>query len=143
MLACLWQCAAARAQTDGDFGLGVIIGQPTGASLKYFLSQEIAIDAAVGFGLVDGDHFAVHADLLWHFQLKSWDVMSMALYLGPGPKLGFKKEHFNLGARGAVGVALSFNRAPFDIFLEAVAGLWLIEKLDLHMGAAIGGRFWF
>ena len=44
--------------------------------------------------------------------------------------------------RAPFGLAMMFD-APFDVFLEVAAGLWLVEKVGFHLDAAIGGRYWF
>jgi hypothetical protein len=82
--------ARSAAQPARDFGLGIIIGAPTGVSGKGFLSPEYAIDGAVGFGLIGGDHLRIHADFLWHLPIKQWPSAALDLYLGVGPALGFR-----------------------------------------------------
>jgi len=39
---------SAAAQNTNDFGLGLIIGDPTGVNCKYMLSPDLAVDGAVG-----------------------------------------------------------------------------------------------
>jgi hypothetical protein len=143
-----------QAQSDGrGFGLGLIIGDPTGVTMKGFLTQDTAIDGAVGFGLLGGEDLHVHADFLWHFEVQRWDSAALALYLGVGPELGLHfhddhgpddhgHDHVHIGARGPFGLAVMFD-APFDVFLEVAAGLWLVDKVGFHLDAAIGGRYWF
>lgn len=140
------------AQSDRDFGLGLIIGDPTGVSMKGFLSEDTAIDGAVGIELIGGDDLHVHADFLWHFDIKQWSSARLDLYLGVGPTLGFHDGggkghdddgHLHLGARGPFGLAVTFNPARFDVFLEVAAKLHLIDKVRFGLDAAIGGRYWF
>ena len=137
----------ADAQSGRDFGLGIIIGDPTGVSGKHLLSDAHAIDWAVGFGLIGGDHLRVHADFLWQFRIETWDSAALDLHVGAGPKLGIKgknnNDNFRLGARGPFGVSLVFLKVPIDVFVEVAAGLWIIEKVDLHVDGAIGARYWF
>jgi hypothetical protein len=138
------------AQSERGFGLGLIIGNPTGVSMKGFLSRENAIDGAVGFGVLGGEGLHVHADYLWHFEVKRWDTAALDLYLGAGPMLGLHThghphgddDHVFIGARAPFGLAMMFD-APFDVFLEVAAGLWLIQDVRFHLDAAIGGRYWF
>jgi hypothetical protein len=146
--------ARAAAQSEHTFGLGLIIGDPTGLTLKGFLTPETAIDGAVGIGVLGGDDLHVHADFLWHFQVQRWDAAALQLYLGVGPELGLHNhpdpppphpdnhDHVFIGVRGPFGLAVMFN-APFDVFLEVAAGLWLVQDVRFHLDAAIGGRYWF
>jgi hypothetical protein len=142
----------AAAQESRDFGLGIIIGDPTGLSGKAFVSPDNAIDFAVGLGLLHGKHLAIHADYLWHFRLDEWSSGRFDLYAGVGPKLGIHDKgwkgprgdgHVLLGARAPLGVAVMFLEAPFDVFVEIAAGLWVVEKVGLDLDAAIGARYWF
>jgi hypothetical protein len=142
--------STARAQEARGFGLGLIIGNPTGVSGKGFLSPEHAIDGAVGFGLLGGEDLQLHADFLWHFPIKQWSSAALDLYLGVGPWLGFhghggrneRETDVSIGARAPFGLAVMFD-APFDVFLEVAAGLRLVRKVGFHLDAAIGGRYWF
>jgi hypothetical protein len=147
--------AQAQAQAGGDFGLGLIIGDPTGLSGKGFVSETNAIDFAVGFAFIRGEHLQLHADYLWHFDIKRWSSAQLDLYLGVGPKLGlgFGHDHpgpdhgdhdwIGIGARGPFGLSMRFLEAPFDVFLEVAAGLWILPDPHFDLDAAIGGRFWF
>ncbi|MBT8387347.1 MAG: hypothetical protein KJO12_08030, partial [Ignavibacteria bacterium] len=51
---------------DKDFGLGIILGEPTGVSFKYWTSSNTAFDGAVAWSFVNGGAFHVHADYILH-----------------------------------------------------------------------------
>jgi hypothetical protein len=142
---------SAHAQAGDGFGLGLIIGDPTGLSGKGFVSQTNAIDFAVGFSFINDDHLHVHADYLWHFDSKRGSSAQLDLHLGVGPTLGMHyhegrgtgDDWIGIGARGPFGLTMAFLEAPFDIFVEIAAGLWLVPDPNFDLDAAIGGRFWF
>jgi hypothetical protein len=139
------------ASTQHHFGLGLIVGHPTGLSLKGYLSPDTAIDGAIGFGDTFR-HIHMHADYLWHFEVQRWAASNLQLYLGVGPELqvhthpaparGDGRTDFLLGARAPFGFSLMFN-APFDVFAELVAGVWFVEDPRVHVDAALGARYWF
>jgi hypothetical protein len=135
------------AQETGDFGLGLILGDPTGVNCKYMLSPDMAIDGAIGFGVIGGGHLHIHSDFLWQFDIQQWPAGSLDLYLGVGPTLavGNKKADADLllGVRGPLGVSFLFSKVPLDIFLEVAIGLFIVEKVDWDVDAAIGVRYWF
>lgn len=147
------QAQGSVSRRGGEFGLGLIIGDPTGISGKYFLSQELAIDGALGFGFIGGRHTKLQSDLLWHFGVQRWPAAGLDLYVGVGPTLAFHDHHHHnddhhnnelwIGVRGPFGAALSFNNAPFDVFLEIAAELWLVQHANLDLDAALGVRYWF
>jgi hypothetical protein len=68
---------------DRNFGLGLILGEPTGISFKYYVSADRAIDGALAWRLWRGRAFHVHADHLWHNRsLINVSSGSMPLYFG-------------------------------------------------------------
>lgn len=143
-------CAAERA---GDQGLGLILGNPSGVSYKAWLSNEIAIDAAVG---VDRSEFDVHATLLYHDfnwfrSLKaaeggaiSWLRArgEMGWYAGVGPRMLFE-ENEELGIRLPVGLSYFVNNSPWEIFCEAAPVLRLTPDTGFNGDIAVGARFYF
>src|SRR5262245_47616236 len=83
LVACLFVClprpAAAQPQESRVFGLGIIIGDPTGVSGKYLVSPEFAVDGAIGFGLIGEGHLHMHVDFLWQFEIKRWSTAQLDL----------------------------------------------------------------
>lgn len=145
------QVERSESPVERHFGLGLIVGHPTGMSLKGYLSRDTAIDGAIGFG-DSFRHIHVHADYLWHFEVQRWQASNLQLYLGVGPELQVHarpgparadgRTDFYLGARAPFGFSLMFD-APFDVFAELVAGLWFLEEPRVHIDAALGARYWF
>lgn len=141
----------AEAQAERHFGLGLIVGHPTGMSLKGYLTPDTAIDGAIGFGDTFR-HIHMHADYLWHFEVQRWEASNLQLYLGVGPELEVHthpaparedgRTDFFIGARAPFGFSLMFS-APFDVFAELAAGLWFVEDPRVHVDAALGARYWF
>lgn len=134
-------CAGSAFAQDGKkLGLGLILGNPTGASAKYWLSDTHAFDAAVGFS---GD-LEFHADYLWH----AWDAFpqpaqgKLGLYLGAGPRLELKKDT-EVGIRGVFGATYLVEKYPWDVFLEVVPVLRVAPGPSMGLDAAIGGRYYF
>lgn len=146
-------CCASRAeaQVERHFGLGLIVGHPTGLSLKGYLTPDTAIDGAIGFGEATR-HIHLHADYLWHFDVQHWEASKLQLYLGLGPELEFhahpsrgasdSRTDFFIGARAPFGFSLMFG-PPFDVFAELAAGVWFLKDPRVHVDAALGGRYWF
>src|SRR5687767_10309477 len=76
--------ASARAES-GSFGLGLIVGQPTGITGAYQLSDRTAIDAALGLGWVDNRRFYLHVEFDYFLPtLVTGNSVSLSAYLGIG-----------------------------------------------------------
>lgn len=141
--------AAAQERGRGKFGLGVVLGSPTGLSMEFRLASSSALHVAVGLeGLNDegrDDDFYVH--VVWKFylaELARTPDFSLPLYVGVGPYLAnIGNDNIALGARGPVGIAFAFNSVPIDIFLEVALLLNVVEDVDVGVGAALGFHYFF
>lgn len=130
----------------GRFGAGIILGEPTGASVKYWLNDTLAIDGAAGWSLHDDTDFYVHSDLLWHnFDLIPVSKGRLPFYIGGGGFIRFRDDrHDNeVGIRVPVGVSYMFDTAPIDIFLEIGPALDVAPDLRGEITGGIGVRYWF
>ena len=146
----LFSCMAniTQAQTKG-FGLGIIIGEPTGVSGKGFLSHNTAIDGAVAWSFVDEGSFHIHGDFLLHdYDLISVDDGRLPVYYGIGGRIKFKNKDKGttddkVGIRVPVGLAYEFPGNKVDIFLEVVPVLDLSPKSQVTVNASLGARYYF
>lgn len=145
--------APASAQSEkGVFGLGIILGEPTGLSAKYYLADDAAIDAAVGFAVV-GRGPQVHADYLWHpWILERKESFVLPAYLGAGLRImdrdggGGDEDHVRIGPRAVAGFLFDFTSVPLDAFVEVALVLDYRTKGDsfgLDINAGAGVRYYF
>ena len=128
------------------FGLGVIIGEPTGISIKNWLKDTTAIDAAIAWSFSDYQSFQFHADYLFHNPRVI--ERSLPVYYGIGGRLkltnnDIRNNDTRLGIRFPVGITYLFQNAPFDFFVEVVPILDVLPGTDVKLNAALGGRFYF
>jgi len=146
----LLSVASANASTHDNFGVGFIIGEPTGFSLKYWLDEERAVDGAAAWSYSENDSFQLHGDYLIH-NYDLFEAENMPAYYGIGARLklkdddgGGRNEHDPIfGIRVPLGVTYLFEEAPFDVFFELVPILDLTPKVELDINAAIGLRYYF
>jgi hypothetical protein len=142
----------AQAEEKGIFGAGLIVGEPTGVSVKYYLGDDTAIDGAIG-GAFLGKGVQVHADYLWHpWILETKPSFVLPVYGGLGMRVldrnggGGDEDHFRFGLRVVGGLLFDFTEAPLDVFLE-IAGVGDYRTkgdafgLDINLGAGV--RYYF
>ena len=151
ILAVQWSVAQER-----GFGLGVIIGEPTGISAKVWTSSVNAFDFGLGLS-IGGDglgksngtfrgqsrmHF--HMDYLWHsFEAFKSDVR-LPVYYGFGGRFNSGASYNNtLAVRGIFGIAWLPRQAPVDVFLELAPSLQFTSPAGFAMEAGIGARYYF
>lgn len=148
---------ASQVGQGNNFGLGLMLGAPSGLSMKIFFHDDHAIDIGVGVGWFGGATLYVHADYLFHFQLLSAPTFDLPLYIGVGGKfiLWFDEgnhgywggDHHDgtlgAGVRVPIGIAFELNAIPLDIFLEIVPGLGVFPGVGAFIDGAIGARWYF
>jgi hypothetical protein len=134
---------AGSAASQGNFGIGIIVGEPTGVSAKLWLTERTAVDMAAAWSFSDEEAFHLHADYLLHnFDLINVEQGRLPIHFGIGGRLKFEDES-RFGVRIPVGLTYIFDSAPIDIFFEVVPILDLIPDTDFTANAAIGARFYF
>ena len=134
--------SSSQAQQSG-LGVGIIVGEPTGFSGKYWISPWSAIDGAIAWSLGNKGKLQIHSDYLWHnYKIISVIKGKLPIYYGIGGRLLFTSENI-AGIRGVVGLDYLFATTPLDIFLELVPILDLAPKVDLGFNGAIGIRYYF
>ena len=128
----------------GNFGAGLIIGNPTGFSLNYFLESDISIDGALAFDI--DDKFELYSTFLKRENgLTQLEGISLDLYYG----IGFKyekhddKDDFYLGPRVPIGLSHTLNVAPVELALEVAGFYSLIEDVDFDLEIGLIGRYYF
>lgn len=134
---------AGSASAQGRFGIGVIVGEPTGVSGKLWLTERTAIDGAAAWSFSDEAALHLHADYLFHnFDLIEVEKGRFPVYFGVGGRVKFEDDS-KFGVRIPVGIAYIMEDAPLDFFLELVPLLDLVPDTDFNFNAAIGVRFFF
>jgi len=143
-------CGSAFAE-GGSFGLGVIVGEPTGLSAKTWTGNSKALDFGIAWSL-DSETFHFHMDYLLHnFPLIQVEQGRLPLYYGIGGRVKLADNNNDnngndddfVGIRIPVGLEYLFAGAPMDIFLEIVPILDLVPETDFDFNAALGVRYFF
>jgi hypothetical protein len=149
---------ASNFHANKTFGLGVMLGAPSGLSGKYFLTDSTALD----FGIGTIDHYYanrnglhLHLDYLVHpLSLVSAEAFELPLYVGIGGRLwdfDYNRAGYTgraLGLRVPLGIAFDFNNVPLDIFVEVAFVLdfyndYYANSYGTDVNGAIGIRYWF
>jgi len=131
------------AQRHG-FGLGMILGEPTGISFKNWLGRSTAVDFAIAWSFEGKNSLTIHGDYLsHHFKLTQVESGSLPFYYGIGGSIKFKDDDTRLGARVPLGLNYHFENLTLDLFLEFVPVLLLIPKTDFDINVGIGIRYFF
>jgi len=138
---------------SGLFGIGLVFGEPTGISAKYWTRGDRALDFALGASFYSD--FRFHGTYLFH--VDAFDYQRLPLHYGIGFSVTGKGERsmvvgrntishrseVGIGPRGAFGVSYLLPSAPFDIFLELGATLFIVAPVGLELDILAGTRIYF
>jgi hypothetical protein len=132
-------------QPPGNFGVGIMLGEPTGFSGKLWLSSRSAVDGGLAWSLDGEDAMQLHSDYLRHdFQLIHASKGALGLYYGIGGRLELHEvADDELGLRIPVGLNYLFAGAPMDMFVEFAPIMNVLPDKDFEPSAAISARYSF
>lgn len=128
-------------EIDKNFGLGVMLGEPTGVSVKVWTGNQSAFDVGAAWSLSGSrEALHLHADILRH----SWfpDTENVAFYYGIGGRV-ILTEKAHAGVRIPLGLTYVFEEIPFDLFVEAVPIFDLAPDTEFAGNGAVGIRYYF
>ena len=134
-----------RDYRDSKFEAGLIIGEPTGLSAKYWLNDTMAVDGALGWSFHRETDVHIHSDVLWHrFDVFDVSTGHLPLYFGVGARVKFRDHRDDLvGIRVPVGVNYLFEDVPVSLFVEVAPVLDLAPSTRGGLTAGVGARFRF
>lgn len=142
-----------RPVDKGTFGVGIILGEPTGVCAKLYLKDDQALQAAIGSAFINGG-FQIHVDYVFHpWILQDKDSFVLPVYLGPGVRFidyyaaTGGSSHVAIGLRAVAGLLFDFKNVPLDAFLE-IAGAPEYDfgkgkGFDVQFNAGAGVRYYF
>lgn len=135
----------------GPFGLGVIVGEPTGITAKMYLDSEkrYAADAGAAWSLSGDNELHLYGDYLFHEYSLLHNALRVSkgklpLYFGVGGRVKFRENKDDkVGIRIPVGSAYQFDGFPLEAFAEVVPILDLAPDTKLAWNGGVGIRFHF
>ncbi len=147
------QSIFAQSPQGKQFGFGIMLGDPTGATLKFWTQNENAFVVDIGSSYFGSPR--IGGDYLWHFNAFHSSIAN--LYAGPGVVLGFGRGHgfwysdegfyargsgTGLGVRGVFGVDVVPRDNPLEFFFEVGVLVGLAPDFGSAVDAALGLRFY-
>jgi hypothetical protein len=129
---------------DRGFGLGVVIGDPTGISTKLWVSPTAALDGAIAWSLEENEDLHIHGDYLAHdFGLFDVNKGALPLYYGIGARADLDHGDNRFGVRVPLGVAYIFEGSRVDLFFEIAPIVDLTPETDFTIDGGVGVRYFF
>lgn len=138
----------ALAGSPEGFGIGVILGSPTGLALAYRWSDRHALASGLAWNF-SHDDFSLHVDYeftVWDFVVPETNEVTFPLYIGVGGRFrsgNYKWNDPTFGVRIPIGLCIKPRNVPIDGFVEIVPGVGLVPSTDPFLDGGIGVRVWF
>ena len=147
------------------FGLGVMVGDPTGITAKAWVAPTNAIDFGLGFwsgvnaacfrdnngntvcNNVGADNGTFNADYLWQSNIIRGSAQ-LDWHVGGGGRMvwwgGCQSNCIAVAARAPIGLDLMFTNPAFlEVFFELAPTFWLVPGFDFGFEGGLGVRFYF
>lgn len=130
------------------FGIGVVLGEPTGVTLGVGLTGKTSLQAHLAWSL-GKDAVRANVDYLYHPVMKPIPDggFNLGFYVGAGAVVGVWDDgpvaDVALGVRVPIGLQLVPNGAPVDVFAEVAPGVYLLPYTDVLVEGGLGVRYWF
>jgi len=142
----LSQTVASSSSDRRKVGIGLVLGAPTGFSIKYWENQRIAYQGSIGGmfngGLMVGADYLVHENVFRNPQVPFY--YGAGMFLGDAGFGGPDYSHSNvaLGIRAAFGVDFIPREYPFDMAIELGPALLLTPTVGMGVQLSVAFRFY-
>ena len=147
------------------FGLGIVIGDPTGLSAKLWVAPTNSLDFGLGlWSGVNGDCFqdnngntvcgnfghsngTFNLDYLWQSNIIRGSAQ-LDWHVGGGGRMiwwgGCQNNCIAVAARAPIGLDLMFTNPSFlEVFFELAPTFWIVPDINFGIEGGIGVRFYF
>lgn len=150
---------AHAAELGRPLGLGILLGDPSAVTGKYWLNQQEAIDAGIAFSF--SDSFLLYADYLFHypgaFKQNNKFINELSPYIGVGGLMAMTSSNrdnadrfygrtsgsFGLAVRVPLGIEWQLPKPSIGVFVEFVPGLSLVPSTSGLIQGGLGIRYYF
>ncbi len=132
-----------QSYSRGHLGIGPMIGDPTGISVKIWQSANKAYQFGGAWSFIGEGAVHLHGDFLLHNRaVLGPEAQGVAVYYGLGIRLKAERQ-FRAGFRIPLGIVFEFREAPLDFFIEIAPIMDFIPATQLRMNGGFGIRYFF
>jgi hypothetical protein len=136
--------AAGGGVDQGAWELGVLLGEPTGFSAKYWTTSNTALDFGAAWSFQGKGQFHFHCDYLFHnYEIIKVDRGSLPVYFGIGGRVRFDEDDSRLGLRIAIGAEYLFDEYPMSLFFEVAPIVDFAPETEADLNGGFGIRYVF
>ncbi|MEX1213353.1 MAG: hypothetical protein WEA36_10955 [Balneolaceae bacterium] len=139
----VWMLTASALQAQNrasNSELGIIVGEPTGISAKFWTGNNTAFDLGLAWSFSGQGSMHIHSSYLIHKTIEN--NPDLALYYGIGARLLMESDP-KVGARVPLGLQYLIPDSRLSLFFELAPMLNLIPETDFDVNGGLGLRYFF
>jgi hypothetical protein len=138
------------------WGLGAVIGAPTGLSVNYFLQENKTVHTTLAYDLSGDDDFQLASHYTWRKNNLNLNKLKLGWFYGAGARIAFKDhgdhhhshnkhndDTFELGPSGTIGLFHEFTDAPLEVFLKGNLTINIIQETSADTDVMLGLHYNF
>lgn len=138
------------------WGLGAVIGAPTGLSANYFLSESRTVHTTLAYDLSGDDSLQLASHYTWRMNNLNFEKVKLGWFYGVGARLAIVNHdhhdkhndshddsHIDLGPSGTIGLFHEFTEVPLEVFLKGNLTVNIIEDTDVDADVMLGLHYNF
>jgi hypothetical protein len=135
--------ARAEFTVPEGFGLGFMLGAPSGLSASLPIGANNAFNFVAGYELVHRPNLVVTGNYVWHRRdLIQVEVGKCSFYYGPGARLRISSDP-EVGLQAVVGIDYFFEGTPIQALFEIGPGINILPDTRPNATAGLGLRYFF
>ena len=146
----LSDAGSSSAEEGHWLGVGLLLGEPSGLSAKFFTTQETGFQIHVAYSIPNESYY-VTVDYLFDVLpiLDDGYEFLLAWYLGLGISVGEQVFHQGelprtfVGARAPIGLRMLFEGVSLELYAEAGPGVIVTPTIEFDLSGGIGVRYCF
>lgn len=154
MLCCifLFSATSAIAQNGGKkWGLGAVIGDPTGLSVNYFFTDVTTLHTTIAWDADDTEELELASHYNWRKDKIAETKIPLGWFMGVGAKvLFYDRRHidtddddFEFGPSGTLGLFYTFANVALEPFVKGNLTMNVIEDTDVNGDLMVGLHYNF
>lgn len=128
---------------QGDVGVGIQFGSPSGLTVKVYTPSAMSFDLLAAWDLDDFVFLNVHGLYERHLG----DSEQAHVFFGPGVFVGIRDRGNNFDSESVIGVSgrvgLGFIIEKVEIYGQVTPRLSIVPDSNTDMGGGIGFRYYF
>ena len=134
----------------GSVGLGLVLGDPAGLSLRTEINDHNALQLHAGFDLekFDRTRVVIAVDYLFYSNnmfksTRPHGRLSPYFGIGSALQLQERSSELKLGVRVPLGLSFRLIKAPVEFFSEVALGVHVLPQTATLIDGGLGARWYF